>query len=825
MINFRQIVRIAASVPLLWGAVACSDTVFDRTEDPEALPGDRAATIEVPLRLHPEKPKVIGKPLINDIPSRAEGDNDDEEKPADPEKAAEEALHDIWVFQFDSIGNQLIAPRYYEVVSTEIRKLNIRLAEGEESRVYVLANTGDPEWAKNKDLSTIEKFVGYEYPFTEENVEMGKDEYLLMEGNVKETIRKETDLLPIDIHLTRMMAKISFKYVTAEAAKGLVVTRVIINNMPEKMRMEETPKEQNYPLGDEFVTRSVTIDKQLASGEVYTFYMPANRRGTNGNTDPGTKNDGAPEKALYVQLFVSSKSNGSNFLYTIYLGANDVNDFNVRRNHNYNITLNINSEHRDNRVLAAPANCFVLAHNDEIMFDPYTRTETGGGWKYTDYVNKKDPKKKITSVSIIWQQANVIGNNSDGSRVWLDKYDRIHVKSGTANGNALIAGYNADHEVVWSWHIWVNNDKPAELAAAVPYYTFEWSGTANGKNGKIDTAKGRVRKGRSLMTCNLGAISRERNIKRPANTFGCLYQWGRKDPFPGPWNRTHPGTSWSQTDDGNQHNYNSTFIGQLYDNAYNKIAMGSSYTGNQTSSGYMFDVAKTSATVGTVEYTIKNPTRFISPLKTLNNTSAVQNPSKAAECVDGTDGDWYFPNPNHADNLWGGTSFELAMKHNVDEASGAILSDNGATEKSIFDPCPAGWMVPPADMWLSFTIDGVNKNDGSNASYPNMNTIDNSGTNQQARGYRMCMSQVYKNQGLTDAKTVFFPSQGVRMAGGTFNQVGYCGNYHTTTGGKGGRTNAFHMHTPSFMYPFETGFGYTRRATGCSIRCVRDVDD
>ena len=72
MINFRQIVRIAASVPLLWGAVACSDTVFDRTEDPEALPGDRAATIEVPLRLHPEKPKVIGKPLVNDIPSRAE---------------------------------------------------------------------------------------------------------------------------------------------------------------------------------------------------------------------------------------------------------------------------------------------------------------------------------------------------------------------------------------------------------------------------------------------------------------------------------------------------------------------------------------------------------------------------------------------------------------------------------------------------------------------------------------------------------------------------------------------------------------------------------
>ena len=812
MINFRQIVRIAASVPLLWGAVACSDTVFDRTEDPEALPGDRAATIEVPLRLHPEKPKVIGKPLVNDIPSRAEGDNDDEEKPADPEKAAEEALHDIWVFQFDSIGNQLIAPRYYEVVSTEIRKLNIRLAEGEDSHVYVLANTGDPEWAKNKDLSTIEKFVGYEYPFTEENVEMGKDEYLLMEGNVKETIRKETDLLPIDIHLTRMMAKISFKYVTAEAAKGLVVTRVIINNMPEKMRMEETPKEQNYPLGDEFVTRSVTIDKQLASGEVYTFYMPANRRGTNGNTDPGTKNDGAPEKALYVQLFVSSKSNGSNFLYTIYLGANDVNDFNVRRNHNYNITLNINSEHRDNRVLAAPANCFVLAHNDEIMFDPYTRTETGGGWKYTDYVNKKDPKKKITSVSIIWQQANVIGNNSDGSRVWLDKYDRIHVKSGTANGNALIAGYNADHEVVWSWHIWVNNDKPAELAAAVPYYTFEWDSKG------IKTTQGRTRKGRSLMTCNLGALSRSRKPTRPADTFGCHYQWGRKDPFPAAWGRGEAGSSYGSL--GGQKNYDKGYIGQLYDNSYKAIPMSS--TGNKENTGYIFDVAQTSATVGTIEYSIKNPTKFISPL--LDTDGSVQNPSSASQCVAGTDGDWYFPNPNHADNLWGGSSFTSALQYVVDSASGAILSDNGATDKSIFDPCPAGWMVPPGDMWLSFTKTGVNT--GSN-DYPSMNTKDTKAVNEAARGYNMCMTKVFKNVGLTgdDDITVFFPSQGVRMAGGTFNQVGYCGNYHTTTGGKGGRTNAFHMHTPSFMYPFETGFGYTRRATGCSIRCVRDVDD
>ena len=806
-------IAIISAVASMLVAASCSDNSLTDTADaPYAQPGDRAETFEVPLRLHPERPATVGKPLVNDITSRAGADT-----PEDPKKAAEEAIHDIWVFQYDENNNQLIAPRYYEVTSTEIRKLNIRLAEGKDSHVYVLANTGDPEWAKDKDLSTVEKFVSYEYPFTEENVEMSEDEYLLMEGSVKETIRKETDLLPIDIPLTRMMAKISFRYVTAEAAKGLVVNRVIINNMPENMRMEETPAEENYPVGD-FATRSVTIDKQLASGEVYTFYMPANRRGKKDNTDPKNKNNGAPDKALYVQLFVTSRTNGSNFLYTIYLGENDYNDFNVRRNHNYNITLNIKSEHRDNRVLAAPANCFVLSHNDEIMFDPYTRTETGGGWKYSDYVNKKDPKKKITRVAIVWQQAGVIGNNSSGKLVWLDEYDRIHVKSATKNGNALIAGYNADNQIVWSWHIWVNKDKPAELAAAVPYYTFAW----DSKGIKKD--EGRKLKGRSLMKCNLGAINPNRSESRPADTFGCLYQWGRKDPFPGPWNRSHSGSAWSQTDDGNQHNYNSAFIGQLYNNSNTAIPMGTSYTGNQTASGYMFDVAQTSPTVGTIEYTLKNPTKFISPLKTLNNTSSVQNPGNASQCVSGTDGDWFW---NHADNLWGGSSFNSAIQYVVDEASGAILSDNGAAEKSIFDPCPAGWMVPPSDMWLSFTINGVNQNDGNNTSYPNMNTTDNMSQNKAARGYRMCMTQTYKNKGLSGsaAKTVFFPSQGVRMCGGTFNQVGYCGNYHTTTGGKGGRTNAFHMHTPSFMYPFETGFGYTRRATGCSIRCVRDVND
>ena len=782
MAVFAKLINISATALLLMTA-SCSDERFNDTIiDTDALPGDRAETFEVPLRLHTDKPTLIGKPLVNDIPSRAEGDDTAD----DPEKAAEEALHDIWVFQYDNDGKQLIAPRYYEVTSTEIRKLNIRLAEGNDSRVFVLANTCDPEWAKDKDLSTQEKFIDYKYPFTEDNVEMGEDEYLLMEGSVKDTIRKETDLDPIDIHLTRMMAKISFKYVTAEAAKGLVVNRVIINNMPEDMRMEETPKEENYPIGDDFATRSVTLDKQLVSGSVYTFYMPANRRGKTSNTDPKLKNNDAPDKALYVQLFVSSKTNGSNYLYTIYLGENDYNDFNVRRNHNYNITLNIKSENRDDRVLAAPANCYVLGFKEEIMFDPYNRTETGGGWKYSDYVNKKDPAKKIAQVKVLWQEQNVIGDNTKGDKVWLDEYNRVHVKSLTTAGNAVIAGYNEANEIVWSWHIWVNDDKPAEISKAVAYKTFGWDGSG------IKKAAGRVVKGRSLMQCNLGARSA---TAQNADAYGLIYQWGRKDPF------------FTQT----TQNASAGNVKYITDNANKQIAMpGGDGTAKDT--GKLFDFTLTSKEKGRIEWVLKHPTVFL----------GTGGSSSSDDYTAYNNGDWFW---DGEDKLWGGKPFAEATvkflvlgkgktENGITMNHDAWLSNNGATEKSLFDPCPAGWMVPPHDMWLTFTEDG--RNAGWGTSYNGKRNV----KFQSGLKGHLCYVEAWRA-----GKYLFFPSPGWRRAYGQIGGQGSCGNYHTTTPSTNGTVNCFHIHAQDALLTFESSNHYTRRAFAGPIRCVRDVDD
>ena len=99
---------------------------------------------------------------------------------------------------------------------------------------------------------------------------------------------------------------------------------------------------------------------------------------------------------------------GSSYVYTVYPGENNYNDFNIKRNCHYNLLLKLNSTGTDSRVMAAPANCFVLRPNVSITFDPYDRSEKGGGWDYSQYVNKNENSKKIASVKILWQTGTVL---------------------------------------------------------------------------------------------------------------------------------------------------------------------------------------------------------------------------------------------------------------------------------------------------------------------------------------------------------------------------------------------------------------------------------
>ncbi|MCC8088053.1 MAG: hypothetical protein LIO79_02160 [Rikenellaceae bacterium] len=85
----------------------------------------------------------------------------------------------------------------------------------------------------------------------------------------------------------------------------------------------------------------------------------------------------------------------------------------------------------------------------------------------------------------------------------------ISVAPGSKEGNAVIAAV-VDNKIRWSWHIWVVDYDP-DVDGSHPH-------TA-ATNTVYD-----------FMLYNLGAID---NTPGMSGTLGLLYQWGRKDPFPG----------------------------------------------------------------------------------------------------------------------------------------------------------------------------------------------------------------------------------------------------------------------------------------------------
>ena len=404
-------------------------------------------------------------------------------------------------------------------------------------------------------------------------------------------------------------------------------------------------------------------------------------------------------------------------------------------------------------------------------------------------MNKNVVAKKISSVRILWQTGDgtnfAIGNNSAGNLVSL-KDDKIYVTAGALNGNAVIAGYNSSGVIVWSWHIWVNDSSPAKVANAVLYNTYNWDSGAIYNNQRVA--------GRSFMSCNLGAVS---TTKGDIGTLGNYYQWGRKDPFPT-----------IKIYDATFHPYNSTYVVNVYGNNGNLLPM----TSTVGAAGETFNTTKTNAANGTLEYAIQHPTTFMA-----SADPGMWDVNPAGETPTHTpvsyvnDGNWYWGvNP---DKLWGGRSFDDPANTTLVINGEKIVANNGAEVKSIFDPCPSGWMLPPSDVWMGFTVDGMNHS-GDYAS--NTQNYSNWGTEATDRGLILYMQQF--KSGITS----LFPFCGWRNGDGSCYVMGGCGGYYTSAASRDYASSIFHIH-PNLVNPYDYGYGYSRRACAYPIRCVREV--
>ena len=132
-----------------------------------------------------------------------------------------------------------------------------------------------------------------------------------------------------------------------------------------------------------------------------------------------------------------------------------------------------------------------------------------------------------------WNNAETVAENSVIAAVDFEKkaendyYTMVFKMPATLHaGNALIAAKDAGGNILWSWHIWVPNGIPATSTYG------------------IMTA--------AMQDRNLGAVNKATDSEALVDglSIGLLYQWGRKDPFPGlastesstPITLTHPVT-------------------------------------------------------------------------------------------------------------------------------------------------------------------------------------------------------------------------------------------------------------------------------------------
>lgn len=266
------------------------------------------------------------------------------------------------------------------------------------------------------------------------------------------------------------------------------------------------------------------------------------------------------------------------------------------------------------------ANCYLVAPGTTAYFDA---THKGN--------SRTEQTGDIAGVKLVWQTIPSLISNLE----FDEATGTICAHTSDNGGNALVAAVDNNGKILWSWHLWVTEYDPAD----------DYTTPANDA-GKSWT----------FMSRNLGAVSDERGA---FTNFGMLYQWGRKDPFPGAATFTIMNDDYTYVVDGEP---------KLYDIDNNELPKLNSKAEYH----------------GTLQLSIENPDVFYA--MTYNHTGELDEYGEEIVKNDYPTGDW---TDDSNDDFWGGES----------------------KEKSIYDPSPVGYKVPVCDDegntpydWLQYSL-------------------------------------------------------------------------------------------------------------------------
>ena len=588
----------------------------------------------------------------------------------------QEQIRNLVVLQFEGEGNaaKLVAlPAYYKDAAkvfdgTEQVRL---LPTSKQSVIAVVANTFDNIYAQSG--MTLEQFLKMDYSHMSDysavfTRDLDGNDYIRMSGaTVIQSISTNT---PVEITLKRNVSKITIN---------------VKNTMPENADKVTLKKAQLRDINAKYYyltnidsfhddysgTDPYRIDKEPenlpepnADGSyTFTYYVPANLRGTTGSVAQYSKALGAPEGATRFCLYGTYGSSSNTAInYTYYLGENLVNDFNLKPNYHYtyNITLASKGDARyDYRIEDCKEVKFKVDANSYIVQPPLGQGQskiyaipirrTAVYWNpagYNDGVygasqgnsSQYIHENEAWTAEVLWSDFD-LGDPSDflvtasGEGYRGDKaYFRIKVKSGM-KGNVIIA-VRASGNIVWSWHIWITDYNPDREALASASGTYIY-GVEGGNVHRYNNASFSANDKMFVMDRNLGASSASY-----AGLNGTMYyQFGRKDPFVG----------------FNQNGDLDTYY--TYDGGDTQKVTGTTVILRDQTGQWPKNIL----------YSIKNPMTII-----LGKTPT-------------TNSEWTLN-----DNMGGNSSIWMDDKYAEHIGNQQVLEKN----KSIYDPCPPGWKVP-----------------------------------------------------------------------------------------------------------------------------------
>ncbi len=465
------------------------------------------------------------------------------------------------------------------------------------------------------------------------------------------------------------------------------------------------------------------------------------------------------------------------------------------------------------------ANCHLITgSNTECTIDVTPH-------KASPYYEKNDAEataaKKATWAKVIWYET-AMGepsiNNSGNSAAITGNSFTVKLADAGQYGNALVGIYENETSdtPLWSYHIWHPEDDPT-LAVdptnpkAMKLYENTYSGTY------------------TVMPMALGAtkvVFADDTDTEKIKGAGLWYQWGRKDPL---GRASYWGNGGANTPATVAVTAFANTIPDFATGVTEAVGQGYFFTSYKAgadnmislvnemyNAGYTESVASTGVDNTEVEKEIDGQLVMVSADRYMID-KVVANPTKLV-CVANA----FF------NNVWTG----LVNNYLWGNPEGYNYPRMSATYKSVFDPCPDGYRMPPKDLWINFVVNG------GNTTNPDPYYFNVKGGGKITGSFNKGWTFYYKGMGTvtlnengdaigytepTDGLADFYPASGFRRREtGLLNYLGTNGfAWASSPGNRDSATRGEMEFTKSILYIFAT----QQYSFANPIRCVKELNE